>query len=595
MPTPNLIELSPEPLKRLFTYLRPYRAPLTRAIGNSFINKVLDLAPPVLVGWAVDTVSRQPPYVVSSIAGSEPLHQGLVLGTLAVLIFGFEGLFQWLHTVGFMRVAQAAQHDLRIDAYTQMQSREMAFFENHRVGETMSMLSDDVNQMERFLNTVFNDIVQMVALFIISAVILLSQSPMLTLVAIIPIPLIVWGSLYFQKLLGPYYTRMRQAVGHVNTRLENNIGGIAVIKAFTAEIFERDRLEEVSKLYRERNIDAIKMSALFVPLIRMGVSGGFGAVLVFGTIWTLDGSITPGTFTLFGMMSQRILWPLTRLGNILDETERCRASAARIFGLLDSPSRIVDAADATSLGRVKGKIDFRGVHFAYGQGPEILRGLDFSIAPGEVIGIAGATGAGKSTLVKLLLRLYEPSSGKITLDDQDLQSITLKSLRQNIALVSQDVYLFQGTIAENIRYGAAAYDQASIEQAAGKAQLHEFICSLPEGYETLVGERGIKLSGGQRQRLSIARAMLRDAPVFILDEATSSVDTETERDIQRGLSEFTKNRTAIIIAHRLSTIRKADRILVLDQGKLVEQGSHDQLVAKAGIYCDLWTLQSGDV
>ena len=590
-----LIVPARNPLNRLFQYLQPYRLLLYRSVFYSFVNKLLDLAPPVLVGWAVDTVARNPPDVVTFFAGDSVVSSAILLGVLGVVIFGVESLFQWLYTLGFMSLAQFVQHDLRLDGYRKMQNREMRFFENHRMGETMSMLSDDINQLERFLNTVFNDIIQIIALFLIAGFILLNASVGLSIIAILPIPLVVWGSLVFQKMLTPRYQKVRQAVGQVNTRLENNIGGIGVIKSFGAEKFESQRLSEVSRVYLDTNISAIRLSALFTPLIRMGVALGFGATLTFGAIWTLEGHITPGVFTLFAMMCQRILWPLTKLGEILNETERCRASAARIFGLIDTPPGITDAPDAKDLGRVQGKISFQQVHFRYEQGNEILKGLDFTITPGETIGVAGATGAGKSTLIKLLLRFYDPTSGTVALDDTALTEATTASIRRNIALVSQEVYLFHGTIAENISYGAQAATQESIAAAAKQAQLHEFIESLPEGYSTIVGERGIKLSGGQRQRLSIARALLKNAPIIVLDEATSSVDTETERAIQAHLEAFTKGRTALIIAHRLSTIRNADRILVLGDGKLVEAGTHEELLANEGAYADLWRLQSGEI
>lgn len=590
---PNLITPVDRPLGRLFRYCRRYQTTLNLSIFWSFMNKLLDLAPPVLVAWAIDTVVRQPPPIVSMVAANDPLQQGLWLGALAVLIFGFESLFEWLYTLGFSGLAQQVQHDLRVDAYGHMQTREMAFFEHHRVGETMSMLSDDINQLERFLNTVFNDLVQLVSLAVISAAILLASSPFLTLVAVIPIPIVVGFALWFQRLLAPRYQAVRRSVGRLNTRLENNLAGIPVIKAFTAEALEAERLRQTSADYRDRNLAAIRLSAMFVPLIRMGVALGFGMVLVLGTVMTLNGEISPGTFTLFGMMCQRILWPLTNLGKILDETERCRASAARIFGLLDTPSTITNPGRPQPLPRSQGHLQFRDVHFAYPGSGAILNGLDFTIRPGETVGLAGATGAGKSTLIKMILRFYDPGSGSVLLDGHDLRTLDLSELRRAVALVSQDVYLFHGTIAENIAYGVPGATAGQIEAAAVQAHFHDFVRSLPDGYGTVVGERGIRLSGGQRQRLSIARALLKDAPLLVLDEATSSVDTETEREIQKHLLEYTRGRSALVVAHRLSTIRGADRILVLNQGQLVEEGHHDDLVARGGTYADLWSLQSG--
>ena len=292
-----------------------------------------------------------------------------------------------------------------------------------------------------------------------------------------------------------------------------------------------------------------------------------------------------------------MLWPLTGLGNILDELERARASARRTLGLLNAQSKISDPPRPVQLSSVRGELAFENVSFAYGNGLPVLRDLSMRFRAGETVGFAGATGAGKSTLVKMILRLYDPVAGRITLDGTDVRELRLRDLRSNIALVSQDVYLFHGTIAENIAYGLheSEIDHERVRSAAALARLHDFVESLPEGYDSLVGERGIKLSGGQRQRLSIARAILKDAPVMIFDEATSSVDTETEREIQANLDELTRGRTAVVIAHRLSTIRNADRILVMADGTIAEEGRHDELLAQNGVYADLWRIQSGQL
>ncbi len=592
----TFLQPATKPMHRLFVYTRRYQRNLVWSVFYSFCNKLLDLAPPVLVGWAVDTVNRQAPAFIQAWSGEELWSAAALLGVLGFLIFGFESVFQWLYTLGFARMAQNVQHDLRGEVYAHMQGREMSFFEGHRLGETMAILNDDINQLERFLNTVFNDIVQIVSLFFIAGFILFSASPGLTLIAMLPMPLIVWGAIFFQRLILPRYQAVRQAVGTLNTRLENNLSGIAVIKSFTAERFEAARLQKASDDYRQKNLQAIQVAALFTPLIRIGVALGFAAVLWIGGLWTMQGVISVGTFTLFAMMCQRILWPLTRLGQLLDETQRCRASAARVFALLDTPSAIQDGQHKLeALQPEHATLSFEQVHLRYGAGPWVLRGLSFSIGAGETVGIAGATGAGKSSLIKLILRFYDPSQGSLYLAGRNLKEMTQASLRSNIALVSQDVYLFHGSIAENIAYGLRGADRQAIETAARQAHLHEFIQTLPQGYATIIGERGIKLSGGQRQRLSIARALMKDAAILILDEATSAVDTETERDIQRHLDQYTAGRTAIIIAHRLSTIRRADRILVLHNGLLVEEGTHLELLQKQGAYCDLWRIQAGEL
>jgi len=591
-------------MSRLFVYLRPERRRLAFAVATSATNKVFDLMPPFLVAWFVAIAAGDAlPAAVAAFA--RPFGEGttanfVAVGVLAVLIFGGESVFQWLYDRAFKTLAQDVQHRLRVDAYSHMQERELRFFEEHRLGRTLSMLNDDVNQLERFLNTGFNDIVQLIVLILFAGTALLASSWQLALVGLMPVPLIVWGSIRFSKLLEPRYARVRDVVGDLVARLENNIAGMLVIKSFTAESAERARVEAASDAYRVANHEAIILSTAFVPLIRMAISIGFAGCLVLGGIWVVEGRIEASLLVLFGMMIQRILWPMTRLGNTFDEFQRASASAARIFSLLDTEPRVQDAASAEALVDARGEVEFDDVYFDYGHNEAVLRGLAFRVAPGETIGIAGPTGAGKSTLIKLLLRLYDVTGGGILIDGHDVRSLRQRDLRRNIAVVTQDVYLFHGSIRENIAYGQGAQEAAvpgrdAVEHAARVAHLHDFVTSLPDGYETIVGERGIKLSGGQRQRLSIARAILKHAPILVLDEATSSVDTETEREIQQNLARITEGCTAIVVAHRLSTIRNADRILVLNEGRIAEEGRHDELVAKGGLYADLWNVQSGNV
>ncbi|HYO12376.1 MAG TPA: ABC transporter ATP-binding protein [Thermoanaerobaculia bacterium] len=588
------------PMRRLFGYLAPYRGRLALATGASVANRILDLMPPLLVGWVIDSLRGRPPAWIATLAGTrDPWSMAVVLAGLSVAIFFFESLFQWMYQRGFLRLAQEVQHDLRMDVYNRIQSREIAFFEEHRTGEILAMLNDDVNQLERFLNTGFNELVQIAVLFAFSFAVMLPISWQLSLVGMAPIPVILWGSLVYQRRIEPRYRVVREGVGGLASRLENNIGGIHVIQSFTAEAFETERVRQASDAYRQANFAAIRLSATYVPVIRMAIVVGFAGVLLLGSYWILNGSglITVGELVLFAMMTERLLWPLTRLGTTVDEYERARASARRAFGLLDTEPAIRDAARPVPLDRARGEVQFDNVEFRYARGradEPVLRGLSFRVAPGETIGIAGPTGAGKSTLIKLLLRLYDVTGGAVRLDGHDVRDLSMADLRRNIALVSQDVYLFHGTIRENIAYSKDV-PLDGVVRAAKLAQLHDFVASLPQGYDTLVGERGVKLSGGQRQRLSIARAIVKDAPILVLDEATSSVDTETERAIQENLRTLTEGRTALIIAHRLSTIRNADRIIVLRDGRIAEEGHHDDLLARGGTYADLWHVQAGDL
>jgi ATP-binding cassette subfamily B protein len=597
-PSAPALDEAADPMRRLFRYLAPYRARLGGAISASVANKILDMMPPLLVGWVIDSLRGQAPGWISRLAGTaDPWRLAVVLSGLSVAIFFFESLFQWLYQAGFMTLAQRVQHDLRMDAYDRIQGREIAFFEEHRLGEVLAMLNDDVNQLERFLNSGFNELVQLVVLFVFAGLIMLATSWELSLVGMAPIPVIVWAGLLYQRKISPRYRRVRAAVGGLASRLENNIAGIQVIQSFTAERFESGRVRRVSDEYRDANFEAIRLSAIYTPLIRLAIVGGFAGVLLLGSYWVLNGSrrITAGELVLFAMLTERLLWPLTRLGTTLDDYERAKASARRTFGLLDAEPAIEDPPHPAPLARVRGEVAFEHVGFTYRRGDPILRGVSFRVAPGETLGIAGPTGAGKSTLIKLILRFYDVTSGAVRIDGHDVRELRLADLRSSIALVSQDVYLFHGTIRENIAYVRTDAPLAEVVRAARLAQLHDFVVSLPEGYDTMVGERGVKLSGGQRQRLSIARAIVKDAPILVLDEATSAVDTETERAIQQSLRSLTAGRTALIIAHRLSTIRHADRILVLRDGRVAEEGHHDDLVARGGTYADLWHIQSGEL
>ncbi len=586
------------PMYRLFKYLGNYPVNLWSSVGSSVINKLFDLMPPFLTAWIIDTASGHTPGWLQSWTGySEAWPIIRFLALLTVLIFGFESLFEWLYKRGFMRLAQQVQHDLRLLAYDKLQKREMAYFENNRTGNLMSILNNDVNQLERFLNNSLNEIIQLIILFVFAGWSLIVVSPMLGLIGMLPIPFIIASSFWYQKRVSPFYWRIRGMVGELSSRLENNISGMLVIKSFNAEEFEKKRVEEVSDGYRKANFQAIGWSSVYIPIIRMFIALGFAATLMIGAYWVINdlNGFTFGSLAFFAMMIQRLLWPITRLGRVFDDYERARASARRVFGLVDSHSMIQSPKQEQSLPDKPGEIVLQEVSFSYKQGQPVLKNINLRIPRGQTVGIAGPTGSGKTTLIKLLLRFYDVSQGAIYLEGRDIRHLNLQHLRSQIALVSQDVYLFHGSIRENIAYGMPNKSLSDIKAAAEKAQLHQFIEQLPEQYDAIVGERGIKLSGGQRQRLSIARAILKNAPVLILDEATSAVDTETERAIQENLRLLTMGKTAVIVAHRLSTIRHADTIIVLEDGQIAEAGSHKELTEKEGIYSDLWKVQTGSI
>ena len=584
------------PLIRLWGYAGSHRRDMLLASTYSILNKLFDLAPPLLIGAAVDTVVQQQDSFIAHLGISDVGNQLLVLAGLTVIIWGFESFFQYLYQVAWRNLAQTLQHELRIDAYDHVQHLKMAYFEDRTTGGLLAVLNDDINQLERFLNVGVNDIWQVVTTVLVIGGIFFYTAPNVAWMAMLPMPLIIWGSIRFQRTLAPRYAAVRAQVGVLNGQLANNLGGIATIKSFTAEAYELGRVTVESDHYREANRSAIALSSMFVPIIRLLIMSGFIAILVSGGKMTINGALPVGVYSVLIFITQRLLWPLTSLGDTLDLYQRAMASTDRALDLLDADALLPDGEKALDATKVDGEIALENVCFEYqgGENQTVIRDLSLKMPAGETVGIVGATGAGKSTLVKLLLRFYDVGEGCIRLDGHDLRDLRLKELRRAIGFVSQDVYLFHGTVRENIAYGTFDATDEQIIEAAGIAEAHDFIISLPNGYYTIVGERGQKLSGGQRQRISIARAVLKDPPVLILDEATSSVDNETEAIIQRSLEKIAVGRTTIVIAHRLSTVRNADRIFVLERGQLVEQGRHDELVASEGIYARLWGVQTGE-
>jgi ATP-binding cassette subfamily B protein len=584
----------PSPLQRILAFAGTYRKSLYIATLFSILNKTLDLAPPLLIGLAVDTVVvGESSFLAEHFGATAVLTQLWILAGLTLAIWGGESLTEYLFQLQWRGLAQKLQHDLRMKTYGHLQSLDLRYFEDQSSGELMSVLNDDVNQLERFFDSGANEIIQLVVTITLLGIYFFVAAPSVAWMAFLPMPIVIWGSLRFQKRMAPRYTAVREQVGLLNSQLANNIGGISTIKSFTTEAFEMGRIGKESATYREHNRHAIRLSSAFVPLIRMAIVCGFIATLVYGGHLTTTGELSVGVYSTLVFMTQRLLWPLTRLGQTLDLYQRAMASSARIFSLLDEPVTMKDGVESMPTKEVKGSISLQNLSFAYHEDIPILRSLNIEIQAGKVTAIVGATGAGKSTLLKLLLRFYEASSGKILVDGRAVADIKLADLRSAIAFVSQDVFLFHGTVRENIVYGRLDASEEEIVSAAKIAEAHDFIEELVDGYDTIVGERGHKLSGGQRQRLSIARAVLKNSPILILDEATSSVDNETEAAIQRSLDVIAKERTMILIAHRLSTVRNADAIYVLDQGRVSETGTHEELLAAGGLYERLWRVQTG--
>ena len=580
------------PLARLMRYAGPHRPAIALASTYSILNKLFDLAPPLLIGLAVDTVVERDASWLASVGVPSAEAQLIVLAVLTVLIWGAESLFEFLFQKAWRNLAQTLQHELRLDVYAHVQRLGMGWFAERSTGRLLAVLNDDVNQLERFLDGGANDLLQVSTTCVAVGAVFFWVSPMVAVLAVMPVPFIILGSFRFQSSIAPRYADVRAKAADVAGQLANNLSGIETIKAFVAEDREVERIRALSDAYRTANAHAITLSSAFSPLIRMVIVIGFTATLVVGGWLTLAGDLAVGSYSVLVFLTQRLLWPLTKLGQTFDLYQRAMASTERILDLLDTP--VTERDGPTALSEVQGSVHFEGVHFAYPGREPVIRGVDLEVPAGKTVAVVGPTGAGKSTLVRLLLRLHDPTQGQVTLDGVPLGQLTLADLRGAIGLVSQNVFLFDGTVADNLRYGLIGATEEQLVAAARAAEAHDFIAALPEGYATLIGERGQKLSGGQRQRLALARALLRDPPILVLDEATSAVDNETEAAIQRSLETATLGRTTLAIAHRLSTIRHAHRIYVMEAGTVAEVGTHEELLTAGGAYARLWAVQTGE-
>lgn len=581
-------------LVRLFKYADGFRGRIYKASIFSILNKVFDLAPPVLIGLAVDTVVKgEGSWIGTGLGVSDKFNQLVIVAVATIVIWMLESYFEYLFAVEWRKLAQDIQHSLRMDCYARLQRLDQAYFEDTSSGNLIAVVNDDVNQLERFFDVGMNEILQVIVTVLVIGGIYFAKDPFLAILSFATMPLIVWGSIWFQGFLAPRYRKVRDQVGLLTGELNNNLQGMATIKSFARENQDHAKLAELSKGYVKANESAIYVSAMFTPLIRMLVMVGFLMTMLVGGKLALEGKIEVGTYSVLVFLIQRLLWPLTRLGQTLDLFQRAMASAARAFALLETPSTITDGNYAPETSSVMGRLIVEDVGFSYSDGVPILKDLNLTVTPGESLGLVGGTGAGKSTLIKLLQRFYDPKCGHISLDGKDLKDYNLASLRSSIAVVSQDVYLFHGSVKDNVRFARPEASDAEIEEACRQACADEFIANLPKGYDTIVGERGQKLSGGQKQRLSIARALIANSPIVILDEATSAVDNVTEARLQRQLEEILRTKTTIVIAHRLSTVIHCDRIVVMEHGSVSEVGSHQELIQARGLYYDLWNVQTG--
>lgn len=574
----------------LLVYMRPFRKEYLLASTYSLLNKVCDLIPEMLLGIAVNTVIKKEFSWLACVGFQDLKVQLLLLGVLTLITYAAESLLEYLASIKWWSLAQLIQHDFRMAAFGHVQKSTMDTFSKQKIGHLLTSLNEDVNQLERFLEEGVDEIIEVIATSVLVGGTFFFLAPSIAFFAILPMPFIIYITFFCQQKLNPLYVTIRQKAGALSAQLANSLLGMMTIKSLVAEERVEKKVAEASCAYKDSNCKAIRLGALVVPLVRLSIVFSYLVTLVYGGLLTIEHRLDVGAYSTLIFLSQRLLWPFADIAEISTNFQRVMASTGRLLDLFQLPLE----RSATKSINLQGEIIFDAVSFAYDQAPT-LQALSFAIAPGQKVAFVGSTGAGKTTLLHLLLGLYLPTRGQICFDKHDILDLSLAALRRQIGFVAQEPFLFEGTVAENIAYVHPVATRAQIIQAAQDAAAHPFVQELPHGYDTWIGERGQSLSGGQKQRIAIARALIGNPAILILDEATSAVDNATELLIHRALARISQGRTLIMIAHRLSTVKHVDKIFVLQDGQIVEQGSHAALLAEDKIYAHLWRLQTGDL
>lgn len=567
-------------IKRLFSYMAGVKRHLFIGSVGIILRTAANLVTPLVVAMAINRIVEHDfdALTIASLA---------YLGILLLIWFA-----QYLETLHLSYTAQGILLRMRTKMFSHLHELSMSFYDHNKIGKLMSRVQNDVDQLQMLVS---QDIV-MVGVNLITLigiiVIMITLNWQLALLSMSTLPVLVIVVIIWQTHARKAFILARKAIAMVNDNLQESISGVRVTQNLSREAENVKKFDEVNKANLEANKRAALLQGLIMPVTQMLTDGSYVIVLIFGGFQVLEGTMPVGFLLAFLLYIQRVGQPIQQLATMYTEIQRAMASGYRIFELLDVQPEIEDVPDAAEIKRTRGEIEFRNVNFSYTAGSEIIHGLNLRIKPGEMVAIAGRTGAGKSSIASLINRFYEVNNGEILLDGVDIRDITQDSLRQQIGLVPQDPFLFSGTIVDNIRDGELRASHEDIEKAARTAGAHDIIIRMEKGYDTQVGERGGNLSPGQRQLVCLARAILADPPVFILDEATSNIDTNTERIIQKSLDSVARGRTCIIIAHRLSTITGVDRIIVLEQGKIVEEGSHRQLMTKKSLYYNMFETLS---
>ncbi len=572
-------------LKSFLTFARPYRTALTLTVLSMMLLVGVQLVAPFLIRQLITTIQT---------GDSSPSSYRLVtqLALVAVAIYlaraGLEFIRSYMaHVAGWGVVA-----DVRRTMYNHLQKLSLRFYEDKQTGQLMSRTVNDSDLLERLIAHALPDVLVNVFMLVGVSAALFWMSPTLMFLTLLPIPLIILSMYGFAVYVHPAFGRRQQDLGELNATLQDNLSGMREIITFTREHAESERVGARIYRFRDSNLKALKLMATFEPFVNLAAGAGVIVVIFFGGRMALAGTLPVADLVTFFLFLELFYQPVRQLSNAWEQLQEAVAGAERVTELLDETPDIADAPDAKTLtGRAEGHLQFENVNFAYQADRPIFENINLDVPAGSMLALVGPTGAGKTTLASLIPRFYDVNGGRITLDGHDVRDLELSSLRSQVSIVLQDVFLFHGTVRDNILFGRADASDAEMREAAKVANAEAFIASLPEGYDTLIGERGVKLSGGQKQRLAIARAVLRDAPILILDEATSAVDTQTERLIQEALERLMVGRTTLVIAHRLSTVRKADQIAVLGEGGIRERGTHHELLRQGGLYAQLAKTQ----